>query len=107
MRVMIEANMPVQRFNEAVKNGTAGPVIKQILEETRPEAVYFTENGGHRTCVMIVDMAEASQIPSLAEPWFLNFDAEVHFRIVMLPSDLMKAGLEGLGQKWTRVPVAV
>ena len=38
--------------------------------------------------------------PALAEPWFLTFGAEVEFRVVMLPDDLKKAGLDELGKKW-------
>jgi len=47
-----------------------------------------------------VDVAKPSDVPRLAEPWFLNFNAEVRFRIVMKPEDLAQADLEGLGKKW-------
>jgi hypothetical protein len=49
---------------------------------------------------MIIDLKDASQIPSFAEPWFLNFDADCEFRVVMTPQDLEKAGLDKLGEKW-------
>ena len=39
-------------------------------------------------------------MPRLAEPWFLKFEADCHFRIVMSPEDLGRAGLEELGRKW-------
>ncbi len=50
--------------------------------------------------MMIVDMKDTSQIPSLAEPFFLSFNSEVSFHPVMSPEDLGKAGLEDLGKKW-------
>ena len=50
--------------------------------------------------MIVVDMPEASNIPALAEPWFLTFRADVQFRIAMTPADLQKAGLDELGKKW-------
>ena len=75
--------------------------MARILEATKPEAVYFTEFNGQRGAVIIVDLPDASKIPSLAEPWFLLFQADVEFRIVMTPEDLKKGGLEQLGKKWS------
>ena len=46
------------------------------------------------------DIAQAAELPRLAEPWFLNFEATVEFMPVMLPEDLQKAGLEDLVKKW-------
>jgi hypothetical protein len=74
--------------------------MQRILEETKPEAAYFTEMHGKRTAVLIVNMAEPSGIPSIAEPWFLQFDADVEFQIVMSSDELGRAGLEALGKKW-------
>jgi hypothetical protein len=45
-------------------------------------------------------LQRCSDIPALAEPWFLNFHATCEFRIAMSPEDLRKAGLEELGKKW-------
>jgi hypothetical protein len=50
--------------------------------------------------VAIIDVADASMIPSFSEPFFLNFNAECEFRIAMSPEDLGNAGLEKLGEKW-------
>jgi hypothetical protein len=100
MKVILTVRMPHQPFNEAVKDGTVGAKIERILAATKPEAAYFTDHGGQRGAVMIVDMADASKIPALAEPWFLTFQADVEFKIAMTPADLKKAALGKLGQKW-------
>ena len=79
---------------------TAGEKIGRILEELKPEAVYFSEREGKRGAVLIVDVPEPSRIPGLAEPWFLLFDARVHFHIVMSPDELARAGLERIAETW-------
>ena len=50
--------------------------------------------------MMTIDVAEPSTVPSIAEPFFLGFDAKVEFHICMTPEDLGKAGLEDLSKKW-------
>ena len=100
MKMLLHVRLPHKEFNEAVRAGTAGSKLNRILEETRPEAVYFTEYDGRRGAVMIVDVADPSKIPTFAEPWFLTFNADVQFHAVMTPEDLKRAGLDALGKKW-------
>lgn len=100
MRMMLMFECPLEPFNTMVRNGTAGKKIQQILEEIKPEAAYFGEREGRRGGVLIVDVATPSDVPRLAEPLFLTFNAEVNFRVCMVPQDLAQANLEGLGKKW-------
>ena len=101
MRMLIEAHFPHKPFNAAVKDGSAGKKISRILQEAKPEAVYFGEIEGRRTCTLIVNIKDASEIPAYAEPWFLLFEADVKFRPVMTPEDLGRGDLDGLGKKWS------
>ena len=100
MRILMNVKFPHQPFNAAVKDGTVGKKLNQILDSIKPEAVYFTEQNGQRGAVIIVNMADSSRIPALAEPWFLTFEADVEFRIAMTPADLKKAGLAKIGKQW-------
>jgi hypothetical protein len=100
MRMVLNVSFPVAEFNAAVKDGSAGQKLGRILEEIKPEAVYFTEQNGQRVAIVVVDLPNASRIPALAEPWFLSFNARVEFRVAMTPEDLKKAGLEELGRKY-------
>jgi hypothetical protein len=100
MRMLMQVTLPHEEFNEAVREGTVGGTMKRILEATKPEAVYFTEHYGQRGAILIVEVAEPSRVPALAEPWFLAFNADVEFHIVMSPEDLAKAGLDALGKQW-------
>ena len=100
MRMLLTLEMPHEPFNEAVRNGTAGETLGRILEEIKPQAVYFTEQDGHRGAILVVNVESSSQVPTLSEPFFLNFNADCKFRIVMGPEDLQQSGLERLGEKW-------
>lgn len=100
MRMLLNVEFPPEPFNTAVRNGTVGATIGRILEAIKPEATYFTEQNGRRGAFLVVDVARDSQIPALAEPWFLHFNAECKFRIAMTPEDLQQSGLEALGKQW-------
>ncbi len=101
MRMLLNVRIPHEEFNKAVKDGSAPNKLRRILEDTKPEAVYFTEQNGQRGAILIIDVADPSKIPSFCEPWFLVFNADVEFHIVMMPDDLQKASLEELGKKWS------
>ena len=100
MRFLVKSTMPVELGNEAVWDGTLGEKIGRIISETKPEAVYFTVADGQRTIYMVVDLQSASDIPSVAEPWWLTFDCDVDVLPVMVPEDLEKAGLERISKTY-------
>ena len=100
MRMLMIVRLSTDAFNTAVRDGTAGSKTNAILDEVKPEAVYFTEFNGQRTVMMIVELPEASNVPALAEPWFLTFNAAVEFHVVMSRQQLQEAGLDKLAKKW-------
>lgn len=101
MRMLMHVKIPHEGFNDAVRDGSAGRKMKQILDEAKAEAVYFTNYNGCRGAIMIIHVNDPSEVPKYAEPWFLSFQADVQFHIVMTPDDLGRAGLEALGKKWS------
>ena len=100
MRMLLHAKIPHEKFNAAVRDGSIEKKMKQILEETKAEAVYFTEYDGRRGAILIININDPSEVPKFAEPWFLFFNADVQFHIAMTPEELGRAGLEKLGTKW-------
>jgi hypothetical protein len=100
MKMLLQVKIPHESFNAAVRDGSVGKKIQSILDATKPEAAYFTNIDGQRAVIMIINLEDPSKVPSFAEPWFLQFNADCQFRIVMTPDVLAKAGLEELGKKW-------
>jgi len=101
MRMILHAKIPNEQFNAAVKDGSVGTKMQRILDAIKPEAVYFSNYDGRRGAIMVVHLDDPSKVPAFAEPWFLLFNAEVEFHVVMTPEDLKRAGLESLGEKWS------
>lgn len=92
MRFMLKVNIPVEAGNAAARAGKLGKTVETILAELKPEAAYFTSDKGQRTGFIFLEMEDTSQIPAIAEPWFLAFNASLEFHPVMVPADLAKAG---------------
>ena len=101
MKMIVNVAFPIEPFNSMVINGTAGELMGRIMDVLKPEFMYFTELDGNRWAVMVLDVAAASEIPSIAEPGCLLFEALCEFKIAMSPDDLMKANLSELGKKWS------
>jgi hypothetical protein len=85
--------MPVEAGNAAAKAGTLGSTVERIVADLKPEAAFFfVDDNGDRSASIVFDMKETSQIPAIAERWFLAFNAKVSLRPVMSPQDLAAAG---------------
>jgi hypothetical protein len=92
MPFLLKAEWPVEVGNAAMKDGSLPETLKSIMEDLKPEATYFLASNGKRTALLFVNMEDASQIPALAEPWFLAFHAALEIVPVMTLDDLLKAG---------------
>ena len=91
MRFVVKISWDVEAGNALARQGKLASTVQSILAELKPEAAYFTAEGGQRGGILIVDIADASEIPAIAEPWFLAANAKVEFLPAMRPEDLAKA----------------
>ncbi len=100
MRFLVKVSVPVGAGNDAARK--AFDVIPSILEEQKPEAAYFVATGGQRTALLFVHMDDPSELPKIAEPWFLAFNASIEVTPAMVAEDLQKAGpsIEAAVQKY-------
>jgi hypothetical protein len=60
------------------------------MNKLNPEAAYFGPSDGKRGGMIVFDLAEASQIVEIAEPFFSNLNAAVEIVPVMTGDDLRK-----------------
>jgi hypothetical protein len=93
MRMLLRVSIPVEAGNAAAKAGTLGSTFERILADLKPEAAYFfADDDGQRSGSIVFDMKDTSEIPAIAEPWFVAFNAKISLRPVMNSQDLAKGG---------------
>jgi hypothetical protein len=103
MRTLLRATLDVEASNKAVIDGSLAKVLNSTMERIQPEASYFLATDGCRSCFMVFDLKYPSEIPSIAEPFFLNMNAKVDFTPVMNAEDLKK-GLEKFQESSEYIP---
>jgi hypothetical protein len=91
MRMMMKVSIPVETGNAAIRSNSLGSTIQKILADLKPEAAYFAEDNGERTGFIFFNMEKSSDLPAIAEPWFLAFNARLTVRPAMTPQDLEEA----------------
>jgi len=90
MRMMLRFTLPVEKGNQAVKDGSLGKTLESLLNKLKPEAAYFAPADGKRAGMIFFDIAEPSQIIEVVEPLFANLNAAVDITPVMNGDDLRK-----------------
>ena len=94
MRMLMTLTIPVEAGNEAARTGALGSTLEKILGDMKPEAAYFTATeSGERGGFIVFDLKNTSDIPAIAEPLFLAFNAKLRITPAMTPQDLAKAAL--------------
>lgn len=97
MRTLLNVKLDVEASNQAIMDGTLPKIISDTTERIHPEASYFFTQDGCRSCIMVFDLKDPSEIPAIAETFFLNLNAKVEFSPVM-NADELKKGLT----KWEK-----
>jgi len=90
MRTMLKFTLPVEKGNQAFKDGSLGKTLESIMKKLKPEAAYFLPSDGKRSGMIFFDLAEPSQIVEIAEPLFSKLNAAVEIVPVMNSDDLRK-----------------
>ncbi|MEU6352368.1 DUF3303 family protein [Streptomyces sp. NPDC047072] len=90
MRVMLKATLDTDKANEVLRTGKMQDLLGETLEHIKPEAAYFGPEGGRRTCFLVFDMKDSSDLPPVGEPFFSHLNAEVEIFPIMNLDDLKK-----------------
>ena len=91
MRTILTFTVPVEAGNAAIKSGGLQQVTDSLIATLKPEAAYFYAKDGKRCGILVFDMKETSDIPSIAEPLFMQLNASVELCPCMDQADLQKA----------------
>jgi hypothetical protein len=100
VKILFQITFPVERFNELAREGTAGQKLAAIVEATKPESIYFTGSLSGRGAVAVYDFADGSQVPAVAEPWFLTFDAHIEYSLAISGQEMAKGNLDEVIKRW-------
>lgn len=90
MRVMLKATLDTDKANEVLRSGKMQDLLAETLEHIKPEAAYFGPEGGRRTCFLVFDMKDSSDLPPVGEPFFSHLNAQVEVFPIMNLDDLKK-----------------
>jgi hypothetical protein len=91
--MMLTINIPTEDGNRAIKDGSLAKIMENFMRQYKPEAAYFGTQNGERTAYYVFDMADPSDLPSIAEPTFMGLNARISLQPVMNAQDL-QAGLK-------------
>ncbi len=92
MRLMMKFTIPVERGNEAVKDGTIERAIANLVEATNAEATYFTMINGERGGYIFFEEDDQAQLTRYNESMFAALDAAIEI-VPVLSLDDLKRGL--------------
>ena len=92
MRLMFKFTIPVEKGNQAAKDGTIGPAIDALLKETNAEAAYFMMEDGKRAGVIFFELEDQARIAQINEPFCAALDAAIDI-VPALNADDLRRGL--------------
>ena len=95
MRMLLRIHIDATDGSAALKSGALQKAIGAFTEKFKPEAVYFSLEGGARTGFFVFDMKNSNQCPEIAEAYF-DAGCDIHLSPCMTPEDL-RAGLGAAG----------
>ena len=92
MRFLVQARIPVEHGNAAIKDGSLLSNIQKYLDQTKPEAVYFSSADGQRTIFFVLNIEAEHNLPEIYEPLWLDLHADLQVYPVLNAADFAKAG---------------
>lgn len=92
MRTYVRITPDIEKANRAIPDGTFERLLQHTMEMLKPETAFFFADGGKRTANLVFDLKDQSDIPMIAEPWFIEMSATVEFFPCMNVDDV-KLGL--------------
>ena len=96
MKFLLKATMPIEAGNALVKDPSMEHKMETIMGDLKPESVFFCLEGGQRTIYFEITVDDSSRIPSIVEPLWHTFKADIEMIPAMNQEEFGK-GMESLG----------
>ena len=90
MRMLMIVQMDTDKGNEVIRDKRMAELMQSAVGALKPEAAYFSTVDGCRGGYIVFDLKEPAQLPSLAEPFFLELGAKITFSPAMTPEDVIR-----------------
>jgi len=90
MRTLMTIQMDTEATNHAIRDGSLAKTMESTLEQLHAETAFFTTHDGQRTAYVVFDLHDTTQIPELAEPFFMGMNAKIDLSPVMNADDLQQ-----------------
>jgi hypothetical protein len=82
--------MPTESGNKLLQDPNFPKKLEGVLNQIKPEAVYFTAIEGERGIYMIVNVPSADMIATIAEPLWMTFNCKLDLQPLMELKDLQQ-----------------
>jgi hypothetical protein len=70
MRMMLKFTLPVEKGNQAFKDGSLGKTLDAIMNKLKPEAAYFGPSDGKRSGMIFLILLTRPKLSKLPNPCF-------------------------------------
>ena len=91
MRFMTRIAIETEAGNRLCKDKDFSKKMEMLMGDLRPETAYFCVENGKRTLYCVVNADSNSDLPRIAEPFWLGLKASVEFIPAMDKNDFAKA----------------
>jgi hypothetical protein len=92
MKFILRLHLPPEYGNKMLQDSNFSNKIERVLNQIKPEAVYFALAEGERGIYMIVNLPSDEMMGTVIEPLWTIFNCKSHinFTPVMELSDIQK-----------------
>ena len=90
MKFLLRLHMPTEHGNKLLQDPNFLKKMEGLLNQIKPEAVYFAPIEGERGIYMVVNIPSADMIAGISEPLWMTLNCKLDLTPLMELSDLQK-----------------
>jgi hypothetical protein len=90
MKFLLRLHMPTEYGNKMLQDPNFPKKLEGVLNQIKPDAVYFSPIDGERGIYMVVNLPSADMIATISEPLWITFNCKLDFEPLMELADLQK-----------------